>query len=74
MLKRDIADKLQILVVNRFREEQPERELTKAEIENIWYTIYGKLNRGETEKEVEEYCKTVELSNKKIHRPIRYGY
>lgn len=29
MLKRDIADRLQILVVNRFKEEQPERELTK---------------------------------------------
>lgn len=74
MLKRDIADRLQILVVNRFREEQPERELTKADIENIWYNIYGKLCHGETEKEVEEYCKTVELSKKKIHRHIRSGY
>ena len=74
MLRRDIADRLQILVVNRFREEQPEIKLTKTEIENIWFTIYGKLNRGETEKEVEEYCKTVELSKKKIHRPDRCGY
>lgn len=74
MLRRDIADRLQSLVVNRFREEQPERELMKDEIENIWFTIYGKLCHGETEKEVEEYCKTVELSNKKIHRPIRCHY
>ena len=52
MLRRDVADRLQILVVNRFREEQPERELSKSEVENIWYTIYGKLCKGETEKEV----------------------
>ena len=74
MLRRDIADRLQILVVNRFREEQPERELTKAEIENIWFTIYGKLCHGETEKEVEEYCKTVQLNRKQIHKAMRTGY
>ena len=62
MLKRDIADRLQILVVSRFRDEQPDRELTKAEIENIWFTIYGKLNRGKTEKEVEAWCKKVKLN------------
>ena len=64
MLKRNIADKLQILFVDRIREEQPDRELTHAEIENIWYTIYGKLCRGETEKEVEQWCKTVEIRKK----------
>ena len=74
MLRRDIADRLQILIVNRFREEQPERELTKAEIENIWFTIYGKLCRGETENGVEEYCKTVQLSKKEMHSKIRCGY
>lgn len=46
----------------------------KAEIENIWFTIYGKLNRGETESELEEYCKTVSLSKKNIHKPNRLGY
>ena len=62
MLKRDIADRLQILVVNRFREEQPERKLTKEEIKNIWDNIYARLNwQGQTEKDVEEFCKTVEL-------------
>lgn len=74
MLKRDIADRLQILVVNRFKEEQPERELSKSEIENIWYTIYGKLNRSETEVEVTEWCKTVKLGEKTTHTPIRNGY
>ena len=62
MLRRDKADRLYILVLRRFQQEQPERELTKSEMENIWYTIYGKLCRGETEQEVEDYCKTVKLS------------
>ena len=62
MLRRDKADRLYILVLRRFQQEQPERELTKSEMENIWYTIYGKLCRGETEQEVENYCKTVKLS------------
>lgn len=75
MLKRDIADRLQVLVVNRFREEQPERELTKEEIKNIWDNIYARLNwQGQTEKDVEEFCKTVELNKKEIHKPIRVGY
>lgn len=64
MLKSDIADRLQMLICSRFKMEQPERELTKAEIDNIWYAIYGKLYRGETEQEVEEWCKTVQLSKK----------
>ena len=73
-MRRNIADRLQILIVNRFKEEQPHRELLKTEIENIWYTIYGKLCRGETEKEVEEWCKTVQLSKKEIHKASRNGY
>ena len=62
MLRRDKADRLYLLVLRRFREERPERELTKSEMENMWYTIYGKLCRGETEQKVEDYCKTVKLS------------
>ena len=61
MLRRDKADRLYILVLRRFRQEQPERELTKSEMENIWYTIYGKLCRGESEQKVEEYCKTITI-------------
>ena len=37
-------------------------------------TTYGKLCRGETEKEVEEYCKTVQLNKKEIRSKIRCGY
>ena len=75
MLRRDIADRLYSLVYKRFREEQPERELTKSEMDMIWYAIYGKLCRGESETEVEEFCKTVKLNEEKeIHAPIRSGY
>ena len=74
MLRRDIADRLYSLVCKRFAEEQPERELTKNDTDGIWYAIYGKLCRGESESEVEEWCKTTPLSEKKIHRPLRCGY
>lgn len=75
MLRRNITDKLYSLVIKRFREEQPKRELTKSEKDGIWYEIYGKLCRGESEIEVEEWCKTVPLAEEKpIHRLIRNGY
>lgn len=75
MLRRDIADRLYSLVINRFKEEQPKRELTKNEMDGIWYEIYGKLCRGESETEVEEWCKTVPLAEKKpIHETMRSGY
>lgn len=71
---RSSADRLQILVVNRFREEQPDRELTCNEIRAIWFTIYGKLCRGETEHEVEKYCQAVTLPKKATHRNYERGY
>lgn len=75
MLRRDIVDRLYSLVIKRFSEEQPKRELTKNEKDSIWYEIYGKLCKGESEAEVEEYCKTVLLAEEKpIHAPIRNGY
>ena len=75
MLRRDIADRLYSLVINRFKEEQPKRELTKNEMDSIWYEIYGKLCRGESETEIEEWCKTVPLAEEKpIHRSMRSGY
>ena len=75
MLRRDIADRLYSIVIKRIHKEQPERKLTNNEMSGIWYNIYGKLNRGESETEVEEWCKTVPLSEQKpIHRPIRNGY
>lgn len=74
MPKRDIADRLCGLVYKRFKEEQPERELTKDEMDGIWHTIYGKLCRGETESDVAEWCKVIELDKKTIHAPMRNGY
>lgn len=67
MLRRNIADKLYGLVIQRFAEELPDRELTNSEKDAIWYSIYGKLWKGETESEVEEWCKTVKLNEQTIH-------
>lgn len=64
-MKRDIADKLYSMVYECFREEQPERELTHDEMDSIWFTIYGKLSRGETESEVKEWCLTTPLGRPK---------
>lgn len=64
-MRRNIADRLYGLICKRFKEEQPDHELTKVEMDLIWFAIYGKLCRGETEVEVEEWCKTVPLLNHK---------
>ncbi len=58
----DIVNRLQKIIYDRFKTEQPERTLTDAEMENIWYVLLGKLCRGETENDIEEYCKTVKLN------------
>ena len=75
MLRRDIADRLYSIVYNRFRKEQPERQLTNREMESIWYEIYGKLCRREKETEVEGWCNTIPLSKEKeVHTSMRSGY
>ncbi len=75
MLRRDIADRLYSIVIQRIHKEQPKRKLTNDEMSSIWYGIYGKLDRGESETEVEEWCETVPLlPEKELHTSIRYGY
>lgn len=61
-MRRDKADRLYSIVINRFHNEKPERKLTPSEMARIWYAIYGKLCRGETEAEVENYCNTAPLN------------
>lgn len=73
-MRRDIADRLQIKVCNRIRKENPDEILTKADVENIWYTIYGKLCRGESEEEVEQWCDTVPISKKSEKKYRTRGY
>lgn len=69
------VNRLQDIILDRFLKEQPNRVLSNAEMDNIYFVILGKLFRGETESDVEEYCKTVKLSKKKeVHSSIRYGY
>lgn len=62
------------LIINRFKIKQPNRVLTKPEIENIQFVIAGRLHRGETEQDIINWCKTVPLCEKCIHKPIRNGY
>lgn len=60
----ETADRFLTLVINRFKTEQPGRELTREEKDNIWFSIHGKLSRGEPETEVEEFCKSVKLGRR----------
>ena len=69
-----MVDKYVSLVVNRFAEEQPDRVLNCREIDGIWFVIYGMLCRGESEESILNYCKTVPLNKKEVHKPPRCGY
>lgn len=60
MLKRDKADRLFSIAVRRYREELPEKELSKKEIDSIWYSIYGILVRDGEEKAL-EYASNAKL-------------
>lgn len=60
--KEAIADKLYEIVIERFNKEQPQRNLTENEKDSIWFKIYGKLCRGETEDVVTNHCKTIPLN------------
>lgn len=66
------AKELVVLVLNRFEEEQPERELSKTDKDAIFYQIYGRLFRGETKEEIKSWCLTVPLQKKKI-KSINYS-
>ena len=71
--ERNIADRLYSIIIKRFSNEQPERQLTNNEMSAIWYDLYGRLNRGENEQELENYCNTVELSKPKT-KNLHCGY
>ena len=60
--KMDIADRLYSIVIERFKKEKPDRNLTKNDTDGIWYDIYGRLCKGESESKVEEWCKTTPLN------------
>lgn len=60
MLKRDIADRLHILALRRYRKENPEYELSNDEMTTMWYRIYDIVRRDREEK-AEGFVKTAEL-------------
>lgn len=64
-MRRDIADRLQSIACERIRQEYPDKELTQDEIDRIWYSIYGRLCRGESEMDVEAWCRTAPIMVKR---------
>ena len=44
MLKRDMADILFSMALERYRTEKPTIELTNERMDQNWYSIYGVLN------------------------------
>ena len=61
MSRRDIADELYSIVIKRYLDEKPDKELTSSEKDSIWYGIYGKLCRGESKESVKKWCETAPL-------------
>jgi len=62
----DTANKLYGLIINRFYEECPNKRLSNSEMDAIWYTIYEKLCKGESEEEVKEWCMSVPLKEESV--------
>lgn len=54
------ADKLLKLVEKRLRKESA-YVLTKNDKDGIWFEMFGRLSRGESEEDVYTYCKTAKL-------------
>ena len=54
------ADKLLKLVEKRFRKEST-HILTENDKDGIWFEMFGRLSRGESEGDVYTYCKTAKL-------------
>ncbi len=71
--KISIASKLYSIIIERIRNELPERNLTTMEMDGIWYDIYGRVCRGESGQDIENYCKTIKLSIPETPK-IRNGY
>lgn len=63
MLKRDIADDLYSIVIKRYQTEKPDVKLTNDIMDNIWFSVYGELNRKGKEAAY-EYARTAKLLDK----------
>ena len=60
MIKRDIADELFAIAVNRYHKERPEVELTRDMMDFIWFSVYGELIQNGKEAAY-KYAKTAKL-------------
>lgn len=71
-MKRYIVDDLYSIVMKRFLNENPDIELNNAQMDSIWFSLKGVLDREGKEKAF-EYAKTVKL-NDFSKEEIKRGY
>lgn len=60
MLRRDKADELYKLVMERYAKEKPNIIVTNSMMDSIWYSVYGVLCR-DGEEAARKYAKTAKL-------------
>jgi hypothetical protein len=71
-MKRYIVDDLYSIVMKRFFNENPDIEFNNAQMDAIWFSLKGVLDREGKEKAF-EYAKTVKL-NDFSKEEIKRGY
>lgn len=69
-MKRDVTDKYYSLAVKRIRSEAPDAPLANSQLEAIWFTINGMVERGTPEQEILEYVNNAKIREEKKHRGV----
>lgn len=62
--KTEMVSKYYHVALDRFAKEQPDRVLTEREKEIIYWELYGRVDRGETQREIIERIQTADISKK----------
>lgn len=60
-MKRDRTDKYYSIAVQRIHNERPDKELTERDLDAIWYTLKGMVDRGCDDTEIRSYIQTAEI-------------
>lgn len=68
--KIELTTKYYRMALDRFLKEQPDRILTIEEKDGIWWELYGRVCRGQPEREIIERIQTENISREygKEHR------
>lgn len=62
--KIELTTKYCRMALDRFLKEQPDRILTIEEKDGIWWELYGRVRRGQPEREISERIQTENISRK----------